>query len=352
MKIGLVYNLIPETLLKEGPIDSIAELDTSETITLLRKALEAGGHQVVLIEANGEIFSRLKSIKDKIDIVFNIAEGLVGEIRESQVPILCEALNIPYTGSGPLTLGLCLNKARAKEVMNYHHILTPKFQVITSAHAPIDKKLHYPLIVKLNEEGSSKGLAYDSVVYDEPALRKKASYLLQTYREKILIEEYINGREFTVPVFGNDPPIVLPIIEIIYDKVPPNLPQISLFVPDDPVLEIIERLHRPIPNTELNHSTICPAELETKLERKIQRTAIKAYQALGCRDWCRMEFRLDQQGGLYLLELNPIAGIDPSYHFPHSARVYGLSYEALINRILEYAITRYRFHTPVRSVPQ
>jgi D-alanine-D-alanine ligase len=342
LKVGLAYNLIPEALLKEGPIDSIAELDTGETIATLRRALESGGHQVYLLDANSGFFERLKSLRNEIDIVFNIAEGLVGEIRESQVPIFCEVLRIPYTGSGPLTLGLCLNKARAKEIMQSHHILTPKFQVIDTAQAPIDKKLRYPLIVKLNEDGSSKGLAYDSVVSDERALRKKAAYLLRTYGAKLLVEEYIAGREFTVPIIGNDPPIVLPIIEIIYNKVPPNQPQITLFVPDESVLKIYEELHRSVPNRELNHTTICPAILDRNLERKIKRMAIKAYQALGCRDWCRLELRLDNQGRLYLLELNPIAGIDPSYHFPHSAREYGLDYEALINRILDSAIKRYQ----------
>jgi D-alanine-D-alanine ligase len=351
LNIGLVYLLVKENMLANGPVDRVAELDTVEGITALQRGFEASGHRVVLVEATGDIYAALRSLKNQVDIVFSVSEGLSGESRESLVPLLCESLDIPYIGSGPLTLALCLDKARTKEILTHHRLPTPRFQVIRAPNDRINSKLRYPLILKLNEDGSSKGLAYDSVVSDEIALRRKATYLFDTYAEKILVEEYIEGREFTVPVLGNLPPIALPVIELIFDRVPPGQPRINLFVPEGSVIEMLTHLHREVSINSMNHSTICPARIDVKLEKKIKRLAIQAYQALGCRDWCRMEFRLDANNNLFILELNPIAGIDPSFHFPLSARIYGLDYPALLDRIVGYAIERYQLRADRRIIP-
>jgi D-alanine-D-alanine ligase len=134
--------------------------------------------------------------------------------------------------------------------------------------------------------------------------------------------------------------LVLPAIEVVFDKVPDGKPKINLFVPDDTVMEWVRRSGKAAQVRESNHSSVCPAELEPHLRQRLEATALRAYRALGCRDWCRMEFRVDAKGDAYLLELNPIAGIDPSYHFPRSARAAGLSYAALLHEILMAAAAR------------
>ena len=333
--VALVYNMIQPNMLRDGPLDRMAEYDSKETISALSAALQAGGHEVILLEADEAIAEKLRSAHPQV--VFNIAEGIRGESRESHVPAICEMLGLPYTGSGPLTLALCLDKARAKEILTYHHIPTPPFQIFRSPEEELDSQLRFPLIVKLLHEGSSMGLSDYSVVDDEAALKRQVEHLLQTYHQPAMVEKFIEGREFTVGVLGNENPRVLPIIEIIFSK-----PRgIVLFAPDDPVKPLIQQERgADVQFPKTSHYAVCPADTSEELAHQIEQTALKAFRALGCRDWCRMEMRLGQDGRLYVLELNPIAGIDPSYWLPKAAKVAGLSYEALVNEILDCALER------------
>ena len=334
-KTALVYNLIPPHMLQSGPLDRIAEYDSEETILALSNAIRAGGHQVVTLEADESIAEKLMSVRPQI--VFNIAEGIRGESRESHVPAICEMLGLPYTGSGPLTLALCLNKARAKETLSYYRILTPPFQVFRSPEDRLDSNLRFPLIAKLLHEGSSMGLSEHSIVEDEVSLKHQVKYLIKTYHQPVLVEEFIEGREFTVGVLGNEEARVLPIIEVVFSK-----PRgIVLFNPDNPVIPLIRRVRGDgVQLPSAHHYAVCPADISEKLEHQITQTALRAFGVLGCRDWCRMEMRLGHDGTLYVLELNPIAGIDPSYWLPKAAEVAGLSYEDLVNEILDCALVR------------
>ncbi len=333
-RVALVYNLIHPESLGARLLDSVvAEYDSVETVAGLQAAFESRGHQVELVEADEAIVEKLKDMRP--DIVFNIAEGLRGESRESHVPAICEMLDIHYTGSGPLTLALCLNKARTKEILLHYGIPTPRFQVLKSAAQPVNPHLRYPLIVKLLQEGSSIGLSENSVVDDEAALRQQATYLIETYQEPVIVEEFIEGREFTIGVMGNDEPRTLPITELVFSK-----PRgIVIFVPDPEVVSRYPHLwHTALPQPM--HHAVCPANVPPELKAAIEKTALRAYRAMGCRDWCRMEMRLAADGKLYMLELNPIAGIDASYWFARSARVAGQTYHEFVNEILEHALAR------------
>ncbi len=336
LKVALVFNLIhPEVLQPGTPIDAIAEYDSPETVAAVKAALEAGAHEVVLLEADERIAEKL--LDTRPDLVFNIAEGLRGLYRESHVPAICEMLGIPYTGSDPLTLALCLDKPRAKQILIYHGIPTARFQVFEDADGALNPDMRFPLIVKLSREGSSMGLTPDSVVDDEDALRHQLKRLLNTYHEPVLVEEFIVGREFTVPVLGNVPPRVLPIIEVVF----PSPRDIVFFAPDDVVLERFPEL-RDKPLAKPRHRSVCPADVTPELRAALEETALRAYRALGCRDWCRMEMRQGPDGRLYVLELNPIAGIDPSYWFARSAQVAGMTYADFVNAIVDSARERYR----------
>jgi D-alanine-D-alanine ligase-like ATP-grasp enzyme len=336
-RVALVFNLIRAALLAEGPIDRSAEYDSEETVASVSEALRSGGHEVIHLEADERIAEKLLDARP--DIVFNIAEGLRGESRESHVPAICEMLGFPYSGSGPLTLALCLNKARTKEILSVYGISNPSYQVLNHASDPLSRTLRYPMIVKLLQEGSSMGLTGDSVVQDEPALRRQAAHLLAIYKEPVLVEEFIQGREFTAPVLGNEAPRVLPIVESVFS----DPFGIVLFSLDDAIKPLVAKVRsagEASAPAGSSHRSICPAEIDDTLRRRIEDTALRAYRALGCRDWCRMEMRLDRSGELQVLELNPIAGIDPSYWFARSAAVAGMSYADLINEILGHALQR------------
>ncbi len=332
-KVVVAFNRIHLETLNARPLDTIAESDTEETINNLKTALESGGHSVELLEADENIFEQLK--KAQPEVVFNIAEGLRGESRESHIPAICEMLGIHYTGSGPLTLALCLNKARAKEVLLHYHIPTPEFQVLQHIDQPLAPNLHYPLIVKLLQEGSSMGVSEKSIVSDAAALKEQASFLIDTYHEAVLVEEFIEGREFTVGVLGNTTPRVLPITELVFSK-----PRgIVIFTPEPEMIERYPQLWQDgIPKPM--HRSVCPAEVTPELKAAIEKTAVDAYYALGCRDWCRLEMRLAADGKLYVLELNPIAGIDASFWLPRSAMVGGQTYAEFVNEILDHALAR------------
>lgn len=334
-KVGLVFNLVHPEMLHDRPFDMTAELDSEETIQALDDALRAGGHQVVRIEADENIYNNLRA--SGVDIVFNIAEGIRGESRESHVPAMCEHLGIPYTGSDVLTTALCLDKGRTKEILSYHGLHTARFCVFNRVDEHPNHGLHFPLIVKLLHEGSSMGLSLESVVDDEAALRRRLKHVLETYREPAIVEEFIVGREFTVGVLGNKELITLPIVESVFE----NPRHITLFRPDTPILEMATNAlgAKPVTNPTTNR-TVCPAPVDEALAERIRDTARRAYRALGCRDWCRMEMRLGPDNHLYMLELNPIAGIDPSYWLPRAAYEAGYTYADLVNMILNFALER------------
>ena len=194
------------------------------------------------------------------------------------------------------------------------------------------------------------GLSERSIVEDEMSLKYQVEHLVKTYGQPALVEEFIEGREFTVGVLGNEEARVLPIIEVVFSK-----PRgIVLFNPDNPVIPLIRQAKGDgVQLPSVHHYAVCPADTSEELAHQITQTALKAFRILGCRDWCRMEMRLGRDGTLYVLELNPIAGIDPSYWLPRAAEVAGLSYEDLVNEILDHALARagLQVHAFQRPVP-
>lgn len=336
MKVALLYNGIKRDMLINSALDKIAELDSSETIDYVREALMAGGNEVILIEADGDAYGKLKEERRDIDIVFNIAEGLRGESRESYIPAICDMLEIPYTGSGVLTLGLCLNKVRTKEILRYYGIPTPDFWLFRSKDEKLDLELElkFPLIVKLLHEGSQMGLSRDSIVCSEEDLRDRVAYLMHEYGEPVIVEEFLDGREFTVGILGNEKPIILPIVEALFEEGQ----KMRLFTPDKPLLPFIPKGVA----INLKERSVCPVNVDEDLRREIEEIALNAYRALDCRDWCRIDLRMTRDGDIpNVLELNPIAGIDPSYLLPRAAKAAGISYERLIKMILEFGANRY-----------
>jgi D-alanine-D-alanine ligase len=314
--------------------DEFAEWDSPTTIAAVDSALSALG-KVVRLEAKDDFPERLRQTKP--DIVFNIAEGFRGVNREAHVPAICEFYGIPYTGSDPFTLSLCLDKARTKETLAFHGIPSPRFAVVRALGelAPKTAGLRLPLFIKPLHEGSSKGITDANLCRDSRQLLAQTRFLLENYRQPVLVEEYLPGNEFTCAVLGNaDEASVLPIVGMNFQTLPDGaLPIYSFdakFVWDRPEnpLDIFE----------------CPARITRKLQASIERVTLDAFRVLGCRDWARIDVRLDAAGIPNIIEVNPLPGIlpDPADNscLPKAARAAGIGYEELIQSCLRYAASR------------
>jgi len=313
--------------------DTFAEWDTRDTVNAVRDAL-AVYNDVTMIEADYNAFEKLKEVKP--DIVFNVAEGFFGVSREAQIPAMLDMLNIPYTGSDPATLAICLDKARTKEILSYYKIATPKFLVVDSVEDLKNFSLKFPVMVKPNAEGSSKGIFTSSFVTSLPELEKEITRVLGEYNQSALLEEFLPGREFTVAMLGNgNESEVLPVVEINYSEFPED------FIP------IYSYEAKWILDTKENPLDVfsCPANLSSELERKIKNVCLETYKVLRCRDWSRIDVRLDAAGEPNIIEINPLPGIlpDPKDNscYPKAARTAGMDYTTMLNKVLYTAAKRY-----------
>lgn len=315
------------TKLQQTRTDTYAEWDTEETILAVKAALEER-HTVTMIEADEDAPQRFLQVQP--DIVFNIAEGLRGPSRELQIPAVLELLGIPYTGSDPITLGICLDKARAKEVLSYYKIPTPAFRVLNTFAELDGAPVEFPCVVKPLHEGSSRGILDSSLVRTRDELERQIKRVLTDYDEPTLVEKFLPGREFTAALLGNGSSLrVLPIIEIRFDQLPAGVNPLYSYE----AKWIWDQSDHPIEMYD------CPAYIDAELEGHIKETCVRAFHALRCRDWCRIDVRLDEHDTPHILELNPLPGIlpNPDDHsaFPMAARAAGFSYSSMLNAVLD-----------------
>ncbi|UQA55378.1 D-alanine--D-alanine ligase family protein [Polyangium aurulentum] len=319
LRVGFTFNMK-----REGGGDAEAEFDSPTTIQAIANAIESYGHTVVPLEAKPDLPHQLMAARP--DVVFNIAEGLRGRGRESQVPALCELLGIPYSGSDPTTLSLCLDKGLTKQILRAAGIDTPDWQVLTTGREKM-KPFRYPVIVKPNAEGTSKGITSASVVNDEPSARAAAKLLLERYGQPALVEEYIVGREFTVGLLGERRPKVLPPMEVVF----------------------IEKKEHPVYGyEEKQYGTSrvrfeCPAQLTAAEVKRLDKVARDTFTALGCRDVARIDLRMTKDGTVFVIECNPLPGLTPDFSdLCNIGKVAGMDYRTLIGEILAGCIKRYR----------
>lgn len=336
MNIAFLYN-VRHTNKDSTDFKSQLDRDFDDPITTKWqiKYLRSLGHTITPIEANEKAYFKLFRLRKKIDLVFNVAEGIAGRDRELQMPAILEMLQIPYTGSSPLTHAFSLNKAKAKEIFIANDIPTADFQTVDTLDFQLKKSLKYPLIVKPVAEGSSMGITNDSVVNNLKDLKKQIKKIINIFHEPALIEPYLEGREFSISMLGN-PPQILPIIESNHKILPKK------YLPFDSyeVKWFFE---------EEGHSDylICPAKIEKKLEDKVKNICNKVWKVLNVVDWCRIDIRCDKNDNPYVLEINSPAGITPpevsmTSYFPLAARAAGIDYKNLLNKIVETALKRYK----------
>ncbi|MFN3561097.1 MAG: ATP-grasp domain-containing protein [Chloroherpetonaceae bacterium] len=342
MKVALLYNQkpdLPENTLKYQN-DEFAEWDNPETIDAVANALRERC-EVVKIDCNPAYLQQIIStlLEEKPDICFNITEGIGEPSREAQIPALLDMMRLRYTASDPATLCLTLDKARTKEILSYYQIPTPAFWVIHTLRegtAFLQQRHQFPLIVKPLYEGSSKGIFERSVVYSVEELARQLREVIEHYRQPALVEQFLSGREFTVALLGNGETLeVLPIIELLFDHLPKESRKIYSYEakwlwdnPENPI-EIFK----------------CPALISKELTDEIASLCKRAFLALRCRDWARIDVRLNEHGQPFIIEINPLPGIlpNPDEHscFPLAARTAGMNFNALINRVLDEALKRY-----------
>ncbi|MCX5696776.1 MAG: ATP-grasp domain-containing protein [Candidatus Omnitrophica bacterium] len=326
--VGLTYDLKTDYKFKEGdPQDANAEFDHPSTIGVIAKAIESQGYKVKKIGNVTDVLEKLDNLG--VDIVFNISEGLSGRNRESQVPILLEMAGVPFVGADALTLGLTLDKIMAKKIFIAEKLPTPKFFTVNTVEE-LNNADHckFPLIVKPRFEGSSKGLSDSSRVENMEELKIQVEHTISTYKQPALIEEFISGQEFTVAVVGNDPPEALPVVQIKIDG----------------KLQLNDKFYTfaRIKSDRLEY--ICPAKIPTELKNKLQDLAVRTYNAVECRDFGRVDFRVDSDGKPFVLEINPLPSLSTEDVFMLLAKTIGITYEEMLDKILKAALKRHNLN--------
>ncbi|MDD5155007.1 MAG: ATP-grasp domain-containing protein [Candidatus Omnitrophica bacterium] len=331
MKIALTCNLKEKD--ESKPPDYFSEFDSTETVEAIISALKTRGHSVDLVDAaQPNLLSYFR--KNRVDMVFNIAEGKSGKFRESEIPAILDYLDIPYTGSSTISLALALNKALTKKILTAENIPTPRFQLFSKGSEALNPDLKFPLIVKPNREGSAKGINSSCVVSDSHALFNKIKEINAFYKQEVLVEEFIEGRELTVGILENGKPTILPILEIDFSNCAKSGEYFYSW-----------RMKEFQGNKELGLAPdfYCPARLDEEISRKVKETALKTHQAIGCFDISRTDIRLSKENIPYVLEINPLPGLDPKEsNFPLMAYAAGMKYDELIEVILLSASSRRR----------
>ncbi|MDE3088272.1 MAG: hypothetical protein KGJ80_02650 [Chloroflexota bacterium] len=356
--VALLYNLkqnAPHER-EDEPWDTWNELDSEKTAAGIERALRAGGHEVIAMEGDAALPQKLQ--RYKIDIAFNTCEGHHGASRESQVPALLDMLRVPYTGAGVMTLSVALDKPMAKRVMAFYNLPTPAFQTFVTGEERIESHLKYPLFVKPSREGSGIGITAKSVCRNARELRAQVQFIINSYRQPAIVEEYIEGREFTLGMLGNMPwnipAVAIPnMTKSNGNGHGPRPAQIPSTLRVFPPLEVDLS---PVPAEEAGLYTsvvksklydvpkyLCPAPISKTLRAKMERAAAGAFMALECCDFARVDFRVRADTGEpFILEINPLAGLQERISdIVMAAEADGLDYAGLINGILEAALRRH-----------
>ncbi len=321
-----------------GQDDGSVEAELTNVGKNIQKALESKGYKTVFIDFNDIPNSIKLLMHGKIDFVFNVSERLNNSsLLEPHVASLLDIFQIPYTGSSPFTLGLCLDKIRVKKMLTYHEIPTAKWDYVYSVHEQINSELQYPLIVKPANTDNSIGITQKSVVKNEQELYEQIKYVTETLLRPALVEEYLDGDEYDVSIFGSEPDDirVLPLSRSIFKHTDPNKWNIYSFeskwkAEDTSYVEV----QRP------------PKNESKKLLSLISEIALDTYNILGCHDYGRVEVKLDKNGNPHVLELNPNPSINIKDCVPSVAKLTGLTYEDFIEQILLLAIKRYKGKVP------
>lgn len=326
-KIGVLFNY-PEKPIRGESEDYVADAEIQDQVNAVQESIEKLGLDCKTFPLKDDIENLIREVKSYApDTVINLCEGAFGDSHlEMNVPSILELLKIPYTGSPPLSLGLCQNKGLTKDILFANGIATPKFCVLKDFKG-WNGDVDYPLFVKPLREDASLGISKESFVRDEEALRKRVEYINNIYNQPALVEKYVYGRELNVAILGNRNPKVLPISEIMFEaKEEPK-------IVDYPAKWFTES------NEYQMTKPMCPAILESSIKNMVEEAALKAYEALYCRDYARIDIRLEGDSP-YVLEVNPNPDISPDAGYARSLKVADISFEQFIEKIICFSLER------------
>jgi D-alanine-D-alanine ligase len=328
MRIGLSYDLKEAlSVRQDSPDDALEEYDSTETVEIIATALESKGHSIIRLSGGTAFLSNIRY--QDVDIIFNIAEGRGNyRSREAQVPSILEMMDIPYTGSDPQCLAICLDKPLTKKLVTTDGINTPKWLII-SGQEELEQTswedFPFPAIIKPAYEGSSKGIRLTSLAGNIAQVKEEAGRILDYYHQPVMVEEFINGDEVTVGILGNSPPVVLGMMRILPRR------------RDGHFIYSVE-----VKRDYLNQVDYeCPARLNKTVLDKISASSLRAFKALGCRDFARLDFRVSQRGTPYFIEINPLPGLGTYSDLIIMAQKMGWRHEDVICGVLDAALQRY-----------
>ncbi|MFC2119923.1 ATP-grasp domain-containing protein [Bacteroidota bacterium] len=324
-----VYNGKPVNEGNNG--EDLSEKSFLKELNNIRKTLKKYYTQVESLAIDREVQKAIDGINSFApDVIFNFVESVEGiTTYEYCIAGLYELLDYCYTGCGPISLGNCLNKARTKDILQSFGIKTPGYQTLkpNARFTKNDITLNFPIILKLIKEDASIGISEYSVVNNYTELRKQFKFLSNTYKQEIILEEYIKGRELNVAILGNSP---LPLSEIKFNGLPSSLPKIVTYEG-----KWIEN------SVYYNHTKpVCPAALSEETLSKVNKIAMDAFKALSCRDYARIDIRLNNKGIPYVIEVNPNPDISTDSGFTRAAKADGINYSDILCRIVNYALER------------
>jgi len=330
MKIAIAYNHDSRNVINLFGIPNKEKIGQS-TIRRIANALKAGGHQVKAIEGEKDLIHKLEEFIPRVlkgeqpGLVFNLSYGIQGQARYTHVPSILEMVGVPYVGSGPLAHGMALDKVVAKTIFKQHGLPTPDFTVVDSwENMACD--LTYPLMVKPKNESISLGIR---IVNTEKELQQAVQLIEREFQQPSLVEEYIKGREINVGLIGNNPTEALTPVELIFGR---NGPPIYTY--EDKMRQSTRKM-----------GYKCPAPISKKQTTEAQELARRAFEALGCYDFARVDMRLDKKGHFYILEVNSLPSLGEHSSYLVGAEHLGLDFTTVVNRLVEAASARY-FGTP------
>jgi D-alanine-D-alanine ligase len=327
MRIGLAFDL-KTTVTKHNSVDdALEEYDSPETIEVITNAFQAKGHDIIMLSGGLQFLENIR--REKVDIVFNIAEGRGNyRSREAQVPSILEMLDIPYTGSDPECLATSLDKPLTKKLVVVEGIATPKW-IVVSTEDELGKVdwggFSFPAIVKPAYEGSSKGIRLTSIVDTKNKAEKETGRIIKDYKQPVMIEEFIDGDEITVGVIGNSPPKLVGMMRILPKKKEKHFVY-SLEVKRD-YINLVEYES--------------PVRLPKRVLEKLETDSLQVFKILGCRDFARIDFRVNPGGIPYFLEINPLPGLGTYSDLIIMAVKLGWTHEDVIRSVFDAAVKRY-----------
>ncbi|MFA7418839.1 MAG: ATP-grasp domain-containing protein [Melioribacteraceae bacterium] len=320
--------------------NDLSEREFLKQIESIKKLLRKKYAFVEILPINRNVRDAIKKISSiSPDVIFNFVESIEGNSDyESYIAGVFDLLGIQYTGNSAMTLGNCLQKSKTKQILQAHGVRTPAHYLAEIDHVPTkhEFKLKFPVILKLAREDASIGISEFSVVHNYEDLRARLNYLFTSFSQEVIVEEYIDGRELNVAILGGQ---VLPISEITFDTLPDGLPKIVTYEAKWSAESVYYK------------STIpkCPAKLDPKLEEKVKKMALEAYEALDCRDYVRVDIRLNKKNVPYVIEVNPNPDISPDTGFVRSSAAAGINYEELLYKISSFALMRNSYDTKAAS---